>query len=88
MYPPSSWKRVRQSRWTHTHCDSHTSLIMSHASDIPEAPLSLSSRMGNVPLSVYGNLEETNLFEFGTSYNARSHFSCYVNSNQDYSPRM
>ena len=52
MPPPPSWKKVRKYRWTHTHCDSHTGLIMIHASEVPEAPYSSSSRMGNVLLSV------------------------------------
>ena len=72
MYPPPSWKRVRQSRWTRTHCDSQNGLIMSHASEIPEAPPYPFSRMGNAPLSAYGTLEETDPFEVATSYNARS----------------
>ena len=73
--------------WTHTHYDSHISLIMSHASEIPEAPPYLFSRMGNAPFSAYGTLEETNPFEVVTSYNAQSLFSYYVNSNLWSSPR-
>ena len=72
MSPPPSWKIFLQSRSTHTHCDSHTGLIMSHAYEISEAPPSMSFGMGDVPLSVYGTMKETDPFEVGMSYNARS----------------
>ena len=54
---------------------------MTHTYEIPEAPPSLSSGMGNVPFSVYGTLEEADQFDFGMSYKVRPQFLDYVNTN-------
>ena len=68
---PPSWKRARQFGQTHVHRDSHTDLTMSHTSEILEGPPSPPPGVENLADSVYGNLEEVDHFEVGTSYNVR-----------------